>query len=84
MPRPAKPVGITRKRLPMKNVLLKLIEEKPGIGLEPRQQKQVKYTKETTLKLTTLDTIGLVALITLGLLLSQSMRIELDNQRDTE
>ena len=68
----------------MKIVQLKSNEEKLGIELEPRQRKQERYTKEINSKLTTLDTIGLAALLTLGLLLSQSMRIELDNRRDIE
>lgn len=68
----------------MKNVLRRYKEEKLGIELEQRQRKQEKYTKETTSKLTTLDITGLVVLSMLGWLLSQSMRIELDNRNDTD
>jgi len=68
----------------MKTVLLKFKEEKLVIEPDSRQPKQVKYAKETNSKLTTLDTIGLAALLTCGLLLSLSMRIELDNRNDID
>ena len=68
----------------MKKLLRRLTGEKLVIEPVVKHSRLEKSTKETVLKLTTLDTIGLVALTMCGLLLSQSMRIGLDNHPTNE
>jgi len=67
----------------MKIVLLRLRDGKPETKHGVKPQRRASSTREMEKKSITSVSTELVVLTMLGWLLSQSMRIEYDNRRDT-